>query len=72
MSETRKGRQVPTVSLVLPYENSYGAEAVALYNQSDRKALPWQELMIEDIMAVGEDGLWLPYEVCMERSPPKR
>lgn len=59
MSETRKGRQVPTVSLVLPYENSYGAEAVALYNQSDRKALPWQELMIEDIMAVGEDGLWL-------------
>ena len=59
MEEKRVGRQTPTLSVVLPYEKSLGADAVALYNQSDRNALPWQELMIEDIMAVGEDGLWL-------------
>ena len=59
MEEMRTGRQTPTMSVVLPYEESLGADAVALYNQSDRNALPWQELMIEDIMAVGPDGLWI-------------
>ena len=59
MADSRKGRQSPTVSLVLPYTESRGAEAIALYNQSDRETMPWQELMLEDIMAVNEDGLWV-------------
>ena len=59
MSEKRVGRQTPTMALVLPYSDSRGAEALALYNSSGREALPWQELMIEDIMAVGEEGLWV-------------
>ncbi|MCR4644515.1 MAG: terminase [Oscillospiraceae bacterium] len=59
MADSRKGRQTPTVSLVLPYTESRGAEAIALYNQSDRETMPWQELMLEDIMAVNDDGLWI-------------
>lgn len=59
MEEKRFGRQSPTLSVVLPYRASHGAEAVEIYDKSDRKALPWQRLMMEDIMAVGEDGLWL-------------
>ena len=56
--ETRKGKQTPTVSVVLSYTESLGAEAVELYNRSGRTAQDWQALMIEDIMAINEDGLW--------------
>lgn len=59
MGETRLGKQTPTISIRLPYTESLGTEAVALYNSSDRTAQPWQELMLEDIMAVNDEGLWL-------------
>lgn len=54
----RTGRQTPTVSRILPYTDSLGSEAVELYNGSDRNAIEWQVRLIEDIMAVNEDGLW--------------
>ncbi len=59
MDERRIGRQTPTVSAVLPYTASLGGDAVELYNRSGRTAQPWQELLLEDIMAVNEEGLWL-------------
>lgn len=59
MSEIRLGKQTPTLSVVLPYTESLGSEAIAVYNRSGRTAQPWQELMLEDIMAVNEDGLWV-------------
>ena len=57
--EARKGRQTPTRSVILPYDSSKGLEAVDLYNQTGRTAIEWQELLLEDIMATGEDGLWI-------------
>ena len=59
MTETRKGRQFPTLSVVLPYQNSRGMEAVEQYNRSGRTAQDWQALMMEDIMALDADGRWL-------------
>lgn len=59
MNEKRYGRQTPTAALVLPYAKSLGTEAVAVYNSSGRTAQPWQELLLEDIMAVNDDGLWV-------------
>lgn len=59
MSKIRLGRQTPTNSVVLPYNASKGAEAVEVYNRSGRTAQSWQELMMEDIMAVNDEGLWL-------------
>ena len=59
MGGERSGRQTPTLSVVLPYNESHGAEALAVYNSSGRTAQPWQELMLEDIMAVTPEGLWL-------------
>lgn len=59
MSEIRLGKQTPTLSVVLPYTESLGPEAIAVYNRSGRTAQPWQELMLEDIMAINEDGLWV-------------
>ena len=59
MAEPRKGRQTPTRSVVLPYFETKGQEAIDLYNQSGRTAQEWQELLLSDILAVNEDGLWV-------------
>lgn len=59
MSEKRLGRQTPTVSFILPYSESLGADAIQIYNRSGRTAQEWQELMLEDIMALDSDGLWI-------------
>ena len=52
------GRQTPTQSVILPYTDTKGQEAVDLFNQSKHQALEWQELLCADIMATNEDGLW--------------
>ena len=59
MAEPRKGRQTPTQSVVLPYFETKGQEAIDLYNQTGRIAQEWQELLTSDILAVDEDGLWV-------------
>lgn len=58
MAEVRKGRQTPTQSVVLPYFETKGKDAIELYNQSGRTAQEWQELLLYDILSVNEDGLW--------------
>lgn len=55
----KRGRQSPTTSVILPYKKSKGAEAIRLYEKSDRKAIKWQKDLTKDIMAVGNDGLWV-------------
>lgn len=42
MAEIRKGRQTPTTSYVLPYDKTYGQDAIDLYNSSGRTAQQWQ------------------------------
>ena len=55
----RVGRQTPTNSLILPYTETKGLEAVEIYNRSTkRQAMEWQALLIADMMATNEDGLW--------------
>lgn len=56
---TRIGNQIPTTSVVLPYSESFGDEAVQLYNMSGNVCQEWQALMLSDIMAVNDDGLWI-------------
>ena len=56
---SRVGNQLPTLSVILPYEKSYGDEAVQLYNMSANICQEWQELMLNDIMAVNDEGLWV-------------
>lgn len=58
MEERRKGRQTPTTSVVIPYVDTRGSEAIDLYNRTERTAMEWQELMLSDIMAVNDEGLW--------------
>lgn len=54
----RRGRQTPTQSVVLPYSETRGPAAAALYNKTGRTAQQWQELLLYDILAVNGDGLW--------------
>lgn len=59
MTEVRKGEQKPTQSVVLPYTETKGQESVDIYNSSGRTAQEWQELIISDILAVNDDGVWV-------------
>lgn len=55
----RVGRQSPTVSVILPYTETLGQEAVDLYNATNNDALEWQVALCYDIMAVNDEGLWI-------------
>lgn len=57
--DTRIGRQSPTVSVILPYTDTKGQEAIDLYNATERTALEWQIALCYDIMAVSDEGLWV-------------
>ena len=57
--EVRKGRQTPTISVTLPYSETKGREAIELYNSTTRTAQEWQELLVYDILAVNDEGLWV-------------
>ena len=59
MGEVRRGRQTPTQSVVLPYTSTRGQEAIDLYNASGKTAQEWQELLLSDILAYNEEGLWV-------------
>ena len=58
MTELRKGRQTPTQSVVLPYSDTKGQEAIEIYNASGRTVQEWQGWMLANILAINEDGLW--------------
>ena len=55
----RVGRQSPTVSVILPYTDTRGPEAIELYNKSEKDMLEWQEALTYDIMAADDSGLWI-------------
>ena len=59
MAEIRRGRQTPTRSHILPYTETQGQESIDLYNTTGRMAQEWQELLMCDILAVNEEGLWV-------------
>lgn len=59
MSDVRIGRQIPTTFVTLPYFKTKGAYAIKLYNKTKRTAQEWQELLIYDILAQTEEGLWV-------------
>ncbi|GGN54899.1 terminase large subunit [Oceanobacillus indicireducens] len=57
--EVRIGEQTPTKSLILPYDDSLGDEAIELYEKSGRKAFDWQKFIVDAIMARNKNGLWV-------------
>ena len=55
----RLGRQTPTASVVLPYDKTFGLEAIDLYNQTPKTAQEWQGNLLKDILAYNDEGLWV-------------
>lgn len=53
------GRQTPTTSIIIPYKDTKGEDAIKIYNSTTRKAREWQEFLTYDILATNEDGLWV-------------
>lgn len=60
MADVRMGRQTPTQSVILPYIQTKGPEAIELYHATGNDLLEWQQLLACDIMATNEDGLATP------------
>lgn len=54
----RIGEQTPTRSLILPYDESMGDEAIELYEKSGREAFDWQRFIVNAILAKNKEGLW--------------
>ena len=54
----RIGNQHPTHSVVVPYTESRGPDAVSLYKDTGREPQEWQERIVNDLLAVNDDGLW--------------
>lgn len=54
----RIGNQHPTHSVVVPYTNTHGPDAVNLYKGTGREPQEWQELIVNDLLAVNDDELW--------------
>lgn len=46
MSETRVGRQTPTISVTVSYTETKGNEVIELYNSIADEARFWQEQLI--------------------------
>ena len=63
MADTRKGRQTPTTSYILSYTESKGKEAIDLYNSTGQSMQEWQEILLYDIEAVQNDGLWIHMKI---------
>ena len=55
----RKGSQKPTQQTPPKRGKSYGKDAVSLYEESGRKAIPWQKSLITEIMRTNRKGLWI-------------
>lgn len=58
----RIGAQSPTQSIILPYESTFGEQAIEYYEESDREAYEWQENLVNPILATNDDGLWTHME----------
>ena len=52
----RIGRQTPTTSVSIPYVKTFGHDAIKLYEQSKRKAMDWQKMLVYDILATDDKG----------------
>lgn len=54
-----KASQTPTQAVTLPYTTTKGKDAARLYNQTGRTCQKWQELQLNNILALNKDGLWV-------------
>lgn len=55
----RLGNQHPTQSVIIPFEKSLYQEAIDFYERTGLESYEWQSKLLEPIMAVDDDDLWV-------------
>lgn len=58
-TKARFGNQFPTQSVILPYKQSLCQRAIYYYEKTGRKCYDWQPNLLEPIMAIDDEGLWV-------------
>lgn len=53
------GNQTPTQSVITPYQKTLSDEAVKFYERTGLSCYEWQKNLLDPIMAIDEDGLWV-------------
>lgn len=59
VAQGRIGQQEPTYRICCPYTVTEGGRALDIYRQTKRVPQPWQETIINDILAVDEYGIYI-------------
>ncbi len=54
----RIGSQMPTQSAIIPYTATRGVEAAKLYALTGRELMEWQKEVLNNMLAVTDEGLW--------------
>lgn len=58
-TKVKFGNQHPTQSVILPYDRSLFQEAIDIYQKTGLECYEWQLNMLQPIMALDDDGLWI-------------
>lgn len=59
MTEQQKGSQIPSQSVILSYFETYGDQAIELYERSGGHLLEWQKALVKHILAINDDELFV-------------
>lgn len=59
MEEVKRGLQEPTQSVILPYSQTIGDEAIETYSKSRNELFEWQKNLLNHILAINDDGLFV-------------
>ena len=55
----RIGKQEPTKRKFIPFEKTVSDEAIEIYQKSTRNVYEWQEALLQPILALNDDNLWV-------------
>lgn len=58
-TKVKFGNQHPTQSVIIPYDRSVSQRAIERYQRTGRNCYDWQISMLEPILAIDEDNLWV-------------
>ena len=59
MATARRGSQLPTQAVILPYSITDAPDAITAYEEGGRECQEWQQSLLANILAKDEDGLWI-------------
>ncbi len=59
MATGRRGSQLPTQAVIMPYSSTEAPSAIEAYEEGGRECQEWQQSLLAHILAKSDDGLWI-------------